>query len=302
MVQDITPEAESSSPTWITDAGGYLYFSADDGWAGRELWAMPLAAPSTCQPSATSLCLSDRFRVEVSWRLASGTAGRGAAVSLTGDTGYFWFFSPQNVEVVIKVLDGRGTNGHFWVFYGALSDVEYALTVTDTQTGLTRRYLNPPGQLASVGDTHGFGPLGAFSTATSPAALVAAASPPPLVLESAARTATAACAPGAARLCLNDSRFAVEVSWRDFAGNTGTGKAVGISGDTGYFWFFGPENVEVMVKVLDGRVVNGKFWVFFGALSNVEYRLTVTDTATGSIRTYLNPSGRFASVADTSAF
>ena len=39
-----------------------------------------------------------------------------------------------------------------------------------------------------------------------------------------------------------------------------------------------------------------------GALSNVEYTLTVTDTVTGAQRQYHNPSGRFASVGDPVAF
>ena len=56
------------------------------------------------------------------------------------------------------------------------------------------------------------------------------------------------------------------------------------------------------MKVLDGRGVNGKFWLFYGALSSVGYTLTITDTQTGATRTYTNPSGRLASVADTSAF
>lgn len=60
--------------------------------------------------------------------------------------------------------------------------------------------------------------------------------------------------------------------------------------------------MEVVLKVLDGNAVNGKFWLFYGALSNVEYTLTVTDTLTGVVRTYANPSGRLASVADTAAF
>ena len=60
--------------------------------------------------------------------------------------------------------------------------------------------------------------------------------------------------------------------------------------------------IEVVLKVLDGRPVNGKFWVFYGALSNVEYTLTVTDTQTGVEKTYFNPLGRLASVADTGAF
>ena len=57
-----------------------------------------------------------------------------------------------------------------------------------------------------------------------------------------------------------------------------------------------------MIKVLDGTPVNGKFWLFYGALSSVEYALTVRDTITGNVRTYRNPSGRMASVADVAAF
>jgi hypothetical protein len=38
------------------------------------------------------------------------------------------------------------------------------------------------------------------------------------------------------------------------------------------------------------------------ALSDVEYTITVTDMTTGATKTYSNPQGRLASVADTSAF
>ena len=48
--------------------------------------------------------------------------------------------------------------------------------------------------------------------------------------------------------------------------------------------------------------MNGRFWVFSGALSNVEYTITVTDTLTGIVKTYANPSGSLVSLADTSAF
>lgn len=295
QVQDIAPLAPSSHPAQLTPAGSRLYFTADDGVTGRELWVLPLEETG-CRPSAANLCLrGGRFRVEATWRDFQGNEGTGRAVSLTGDTGYFWFFDEDNVEVIAKVLDGRGVNGHHWVFYGALSNVEYTLKVTDTQTGLTRRYFNPLGQFGSVGDTTGFGPLGAFSR-TGPAPLVLAEE------RTDPAAATGACDANGQRLCLNGGRFAVQTSWKDFQGNTGKGAAVGLTGDTGYFWFFDKDNVEVVVKVLDGTGLNGRHWVFYGALSNVEYTVTVTDTQTGKVRTYRNPSGRFGSVGDTGAF
>ena len=39
-------------------------------------------------------------------------------------------------------------------------------------------------------------------------------------------------------LCLQGNRFGVEASWRDFQGNTGVGKTVPLTADTGLFWFF----------------------------------------------------------------
>ena len=69
-----------------------------------------------------TLCLAqDRFRLTVAWS-AGGKSGTGHAHTLTEDTGYFWFFDPANIEIVVKVLDGRPVNGSFWVFYGGLSN------------------------------------------------------------------------------------------------------------------------------------------------------------------------------------
>jgi hypothetical protein len=263
--------------------------------------ATALAAP--CSPTATALCLSGgRFEIQVTWKDFQDNTGAGQAVSLTEDTGYFWFFGASNVELIVKVLDARALNGHFWVFYGALSNVEYEMTVRDLVTGDIRVYDNPSGQFASAGDTSAFPPdtLAPLAKRSSPER----AQPPvdESALVSAEPDAAAACTPAATALCLSGGRFKVESSWRDFQGNSGVGNAVALTSDTGYFWFFASSNVEVVIKALDGRPLNDHFWIFYGALSNVDYTLTVTDTVTGIVRTYENPSGSFASVGDTLAF
>lgn len=109
-------------------------------------------ATSACSPSGTALCLGGaRFRVQV-----SGPGITGFAIPNTADTGDFWFYSPNNIDVVVKVLDGRAFNNRFWVFVGSLSNVGYTVTVTDTATAASRTYTNPPGTLGSIADTSAF--------------------------------------------------------------------------------------------------------------------------------------------------
>lgn len=127
--------------------------------AGWDIGAFEWSA--SCVPSARELCLSaGRFRIRVDWTnpYDGGSTGSGTTVPLTADTGMFWFFDARNIELVVKVLDGRAANGRFWVFYGALSDVEYTLTLTDTMTGAVRSYHNTAGNLGSVADTGAFVP------------------------------------------------------------------------------------------------------------------------------------------------
>ncbi len=113
---------------------------------------------------------------------------------------------------------------------------------------------------------------------------------------------TGPCVAGANTLCLNNSRFRVTASFQSPAGS-GTATAVPLTGDTGYFWFFSANNVEVVIKVVDGRAVNNRFWVFAGGLTNVNVIITVTDTQTGATQTYINPQGiAFQPIQDTGAF
>jgi hypothetical protein len=129
--------------------------------AAASLPEAPPAEPRprvACAPGPQTLCLQGgRFRVESEWQTRQGHSGRGQAVPLTADTGFFWFFSATNVEQVVKVLDACAFNQRLWVFAAGLTDVEVTTTVTDTATGEARVYENPLGRpFQPVQDTSAF--------------------------------------------------------------------------------------------------------------------------------------------------
>lgn len=111
-----------------------------------------------CEPDATTLCLNNnRFQVQVTWRTRQGTVGDGMAVQVTptpDDSGLFYFFDPDNWEMLVKVLDGCPLTDHYWVFFAATTNVEFTVTVTDTERNQVKQYFNPLGQSAdAVTDT-----------------------------------------------------------------------------------------------------------------------------------------------------
>ncbi len=104
------------------------------------------ASFSVFDPGVLSLGPSGRYQVKAAWASSSqGTSGTGTAVVLTPDSGYFWFFNPDNLELVVKVLDACNVNGFHWVFAGGLTNLEVQLTVLDTQTNVTKTYDNSEG-------------------------------------------------------------------------------------------------------------------------------------------------------------
>ncbi len=105
-------------------------------------------------------------------------------------------------------------------------------------------------------------------------------------------------------LLLHHGRFEATVTWHAFDGSSGVGRVVpGSSRDSGLFWFFGPDNWELLVKVLDGCAVNGAFWVLGAGGTNVEFTVEIEDVLTHQTWTYTNPSGHPAgSFFDTTAF
>jgi hypothetical protein len=309
LVHDLHPGPWSSYPRDLVRSGQRLFFSADDGIHGRELFTIDLTTPSNhCQGDRHALCLQgERFLVEAVFRGNDGL-GRATSLPLTGDTGALWFFDPGNLEAMVKVLDATSLNAYFWVFYGALSDVEYQITISDATTGAARRYFNPHGTFASVGDVSAFPGGSRAGQRTADAGPESRRFDPGTRLVRPSRieqidTATgAACVADDTTLCLNGGRFAARVRWTDFLGNRGSGQAQLQTDESGTFWFFDAANLELVVKVLDGRAINGHFWVFIGSLSNVGFELEVTDVVNGRRLVYANQIGDFASLGDIEAF
>lgn len=305
---------------------------------GRTEWSDEVVVQvGACAPGGRFLCLGGgRFRVSVDWSVSGlfpgnpdQGAGIPAATTISGnDSGSFWFFTEDNVELIVKILDATTVNGHFWVFWGGLSSVEYRLYVEDTLGGLSRTYFKPQGDICGGTDTTAFPAGESTGTASTVVAVRAdrsswarelsdrsapfAASGPAtrFVALDAPATTTAPlhppqpCVPDGETLCLLDGMLAVTVDWTDqHNGGSGVGRAVPYTDVSGFFWFFHPENIELVVKALDGRTVNGKIWVFYGALSDVGYTIRVENRADGHlVRTYTNPPGVICGNGDTAAF
>jgi len=215
----------------------------------------------------------------------------------------------------VKVLDGRAINDHYWVFSGGLSNLEYSLQVRDTLTDSVRPYDNPAGEFASFGDTGAFrSPLppgvdapvihsGVNALRQEGEPSLTASGAEARDLGGAAAAAHAACQPGPWRLCLLEGRFQVEVM-QFFPDSDPPLPVLGafLTDQSGVFWFGQPSNLELIVKLHDGRSANGHFWVFWGGATNQNFRLFVTDTETGDSWSLNHGGGAFTADADTAAF
>ncbi|MFL6258421.1 MAG: fibronectin type III domain-containing protein [Thermoanaerobaculia bacterium] len=116
------------------------------------------AVPGPCVADAQTLCVGGRFRARAEWKAPDGRAGVASVQPVpSGSSGLLWFVSPDSLELLVKVLDGCAGNGHYWVFVGPATNLQYLLTVTDTRTGQARAYFNPQGvSPQAVTDTYAF--------------------------------------------------------------------------------------------------------------------------------------------------
>ena len=285
-----------------TEPGFYevsLSVENDAGESGHsQMFLVQASDPAgTCLPDDETLCLLDsRYSVRASWWTADGETGSASVVHAgTDETGLFWFFEPSNWEVLIKVLDGTGLNAHVWVYGASTTDVGYVISVTDTVTRATREYRNEPGHAApAITDAAAFRVGPSIDSSRARTQGITAAELP----------VAGACQANSETLCLQDGRFELTVDWSTLTDERGTGRtARPRTEDSGLFWYFGPLNWEMLVKVVDGTTMNGHFWLCVASATDVGFDLTVRDTVTGVVKSYTKEAGAPArAIMDVGAF
>ena len=136
----------------------------------RELTATPentLLPPTICAEDQTTMCIlnNGRFDVTADWRDSDGNTGQGMVTpgQRFEDGGWFAFqasaglVNPDGFDLFVQMVDGCSDNNNFWVFAEPNTNVEFALTVTDTQTNQLREYDHPLGvPFEPITDTSAF--------------------------------------------------------------------------------------------------------------------------------------------------
>jgi hypothetical protein len=133
----------------LLPATGYLFRvrvsnAAGDSGYSNQAAAATLGVVGPCVPDPQTLCLGGgRFRVAVAWQTATGSGSASVAPASSPDSGLLWFFSPDNWELLLKVLNGCAIDGSYWVFLAATSNVGYEVSVTDSTSGKAKVYYHP---------------------------------------------------------------------------------------------------------------------------------------------------------------
>jgi hypothetical protein len=267
-------------------------------------WQTDVFETGPCVPSDTVACIDQhagdkRFKIEMSYKVNASDPYSVAHVKPLSDVGVnkgaiFWFFNPANPELLIKMIDASGPPfNHFWAFYGGGTNVGTVVKVTDTFSGLSKEYTNAASHaLLPVQDTTAFTPDGTPGPPYTPTEV--SFDYANNLTQSSVNPYT--CVPSDTVTCIG-GRFEVKIDYFTTQGG-GDGlphPARGISlapigVDRGSIYsFFNTTNPEVLVKVLNACVEPfNKHWVFFSAVTNVGYDLTVTDTVAGIRNVYHN--------------
>ena len=270
----------------------------------------PRGSMTDCTPAGPVARLSDDYYLRMCFETPSGVQMDASNYHLeSAASGLAYFFDRDNVEVLVKVLDGCAINGHRWAFVAPVTDLAFNLEIVERSTGRRFTHRNPKSTTAKPrSDTAAFpcepgageaaGAVSAaatWATATDLAALPTAAPAP-------ANADTPACEPDGPGVEL-DGGYRVDMCV--VLPNSEERPALdwGLGGpSSALLYFFDKENVEVLVKVLDGCAINGHRWVFAAPATDLAFHLAIRGPG-GKQWNHLNPAGRTALPrADTRAF
>jgi hypothetical protein len=211
--------------------------------------------------------------------------------SLPGFTG-----NAGNPELFTKVIGP--VNGVPWIFYAGLTNLAYEVNIQEVATNQNiRNYVKLAPSASRPNTSFGdFDVAGNVSQSCADVTVTSSTSTP------------GTCTNSTSSFCLLN-RFRVTLQGKDNptrSQNQGPGQALPINNDFGFFSIPAlsndPTNIESFVKMVDGRIINNRYWVFLGGLTDFELTITVVDTTNGATKTYVKPAGSTCGWNDTSAF
>ena len=285
------------------------YFYCHDGFGVR--WELMLLGDGDSgERWHVSLCFED----PAGWQTMAWNYELESSAS-----GLMYFFDRDNVEALVKVLNGCAINGHHWVFVAPVTDLKFQLRVRD-QYG---DYYGKPwlhenrvrGTARTASDTtafacteaevaaakaeasHSGGDSGPLSRGANPLPRVSAAGATPLA--AGARTD---CEPGGPALTLGGG-YRVSMCYEMENGEVGDARDWGLdSSQMGLLYFSERDSVEALVKVVDGCAANGNVSVFVAPATEAAFNLHV-ESPDDQVWTLTNRLGQTAeAVSDISAF
>ena len=113
-------------------------------------FAVAPATAQLCEPTDTVLQFDGDYEVSMCYVTPDGEVGHAkAGIWASGQSGLLWFFSADNAEVLVKVLDGCKHNGYRWVFVAPVTTLEFNLRVTGPD-GRQWSHTNSQGETATV--------------------------------------------------------------------------------------------------------------------------------------------------------
>ena len=251
------------------------------------------------------------------------------------ESAVLYFFDPDNAEVLIKVLDGCENYEHRWVFVAPVTTLAFNLYVDETATGERWMHRNPKGNqtattksdlmafpcegsvsttsVAADGDgVHGVDLVdaGFTSTAGSPASLTPSESPlesPAVVAAPISGGEGTDCEPQPVPGLTLRGGYTVKMCveyLKDGEPTVVGAQDYGLDSEqSAILYFFGRNNAEVLIKVLDGCKNNGHRWVFVAPVTSLAFNIAVESPDGAEVWTHNNRLNQTAKArSDNRAF